>query len=381
MPPGPGTAVPLPAPAASAPGSAIPPAASFNAAAIPLPAPSMPSFNAAAIPLPAPSVPSGAAELPVIALPPPGYTQDLSAEDAAPPPVIELESESIDDEETLEPEAALEEAEIEEDDEEVPAMEAEASLPEIDIGSVTEPEPPPAADEEDETASSGAWTLEGVKVQPPPPAEALEEVPKAPVEEPPAVVAKPRAPIELGELSPESEEPLQLAATWEFVTQGAGAAVHAGHESTPSWESRGVDLETPAASAPEAPGNPQDKVALVPTWSFVPPYQPAEPAVPVPPSPPKPPATVTPLSVLAPELSSPEPTTHRYGITSAASPAVTTTAKYGVGPAASSPLPGFPEVQTDPFEEFVAPEGAPKPPEGAAPASVPWDDNAGDKED
>lgn len=381
MPPVPGEAspsarsaapVPLPAPASPPPAIApVPPAASPNAFAVPLPAPSAPSVSA---------------DLPVIALPAPVYTPELPAEDAAPPPVIELESESIDEEEeTLEPEAALEEAEIEEDDEDAPAVEAEASLPEIDIGTVTEPEPSQeASEEEDETVSSGAWTLDGLKTQPPPPAEAPAEAqaeePEVPEEEePPAVVEKPRAPIDLGELPPEPEEPLQLAATWEFVTQGAGTEVHAGHESTPSWELRGVDLETPAAAAPERPGTPQDEVALVPTWSFVPPYQPGAPAAPVPPSPPKPPATVTALPVLAPELSSPEPTTHRYGITSSASSAVTTTAKYGIAPA-SSPLPGFPEVETDPFEEFAASEAA-KPPEGRAPASVPWDDSAGDKED
>jgi hypothetical protein len=316
-----------------------------------------------------------AADLQVIALPPPAPTPELSAEDSAPPPLIELESESI-DEETLEPEASLEEAEIEEEDEEAPAVEADAALPEIDIGAVTEPEPPEEASGEDETTSSGAWTLDGVKTQARPPAEALAEEPEVPPEAP-AVVEKPRAPIDLGELPPEPEEPLQLAATWEFVTQGAGAEVHAGHESTPSWESRGVELETPAASAAERPGQPQDEVALVPTWSFVPPYQPGAPAAPVPPSPPKPPATVTELPVLAPELSSPEPTTSRYGIASAASSAVTATAKYGVA-APSSPLPGFPEVQTDPFEEFAAQEEAK--PSGPA-ASVPWDDNAGDKED
>lgn len=323
-------------------------------------------------PRPVPSVSPVAAALPVIALPPPASAPEFlaDAEGSAPQPLIELGSESI--EEPVEPEASLEDAEIEEEEEEVSAEEEDtSSLPEIDLEAVSASEPSEEAPEEDETTASGVWSLDGTKAPAPPQAEVQAEALASP-EEPP-VEEKKRAPIDLGELPPESEEPLQLAATWEFVTQGAGAEVHAGHETTASWEERGVDLETPVAAAPEGAGSPQDEVALVPTWSFMPQWQPGTPAAPTPPSPPKPPAPVTALPVLAPELATPEPTTRRYGLTSQA---VTTTAKYGTLPT-SGPMPGFPEVETDPFEEFAASEAA-KPSSEAGAASVPWDDEPED---
>ncbi|QDE96876.1 hypothetical protein BHS05_14040 [Myxococcus xanthus] len=92
----------------------------------------------------------------------------------------------------------------------------------------------------------------------------------------PPVAPTPRAPIELDDLSGASDEPMQLASTWEFVGwQGGDDAGPIGHVPETTWADRGVDLDGPAIS-PAA-----TEVPLASAWDFIQqPWQPtaAEPS-------------------------------------------------------------------------------------------------------
>ncbi|WNZ64946.1 general secretion pathway protein GspE [Myxococcus sp. MxC21-1] len=90
------------------------------------------------------------------------------------------------------------------------------------------------------------------------------------------VAPMPRAPIELDDLSGASDEPMQLASTWEFVGwQGGDDTGPIGHVPETTWADRGVDLDGPALS-PAA-----TEVPLASAWDFIQqPWQPtaAEPS-------------------------------------------------------------------------------------------------------
>ncbi|QDE94075.1 general secretion pathway protein GspE [Myxococcus xanthus] len=87
----------------------------------------------------------------------------------------------------------------------------------------------------------------------------------------PPVVPTPRAPIELDDLSGASDEPMQLASTWEFVGwQGGDDTGPIGHVPETTWADRGVDLDGPAIS-PAA-----NEVPLASAWDFIQqPWQPS----------------------------------------------------------------------------------------------------------
>ncbi|NOK04182.1 general secretion pathway protein GspE [Myxococcus xanthus] len=81
---------------------------------------------------------------------------------------------------------------------------------------------------------------------------------------PPPVAPTPRAPIELDDLSGASDEPMQLASTWEFVGwQGGDDAGSIGHVPETTWADRVVDLDGPAIS-PTA-----TEVPLASAWDFI----------------------------------------------------------------------------------------------------------------
>ncbi|NPC47879.1 hypothetical protein D7X99_00295 [Corallococcus sp. AB032C] len=79
--------------------------------------------------------------------------------------------------------------------------------------------------------------------------------------------ARDRTPIALDDLPTSSEEPMQLASTWEFVGwQGGGDGEGAvGHNPETTWADRVVDLDVPAA----APAASEDGVALASAWEFM----------------------------------------------------------------------------------------------------------------
>ncbi|MBJ6764217.1 hypothetical protein JGU66_25865 [Myxococcaceae bacterium JPH2] len=122
-------------------------------------------------------------------------------------------------------------------------------------GTLTEasPMPMPIAAVQDDAAgpSAPAWGLESAPSEP------------APIPE-----RRIRVPIELDDLGPASDEPMQLASTWEFVGwQGHGEP--AKESSEPAWKGRAVELDAPASAAPEG-----DNVALASAWDFMQPWQP-----------------------------------------------------------------------------------------------------------
>ncbi|RKH57858.1 general secretion pathway protein GspE, partial [Corallococcus aberystwythensis] len=97
------------------------------------------------------------------------------------------------------------------------------------------------------------------------------EEPEAPpkprlVTAPPAPV-RDRTPIALDDLPTSTEEPMQLASTWEFVGwQGGGEGEGpVGHSPETTWADRVVDLDVPAA----APAASEDGVALASAWEFM----------------------------------------------------------------------------------------------------------------
>ncbi|WP_426757403.1 hypothetical protein [Myxococcus sp. Y35] len=76
--------------------------------------------------------------------------------------------------------------------------------------------------------------------------------------------ATPRAPIELDELPGASDEPMQLASTWEFVGwQGNDDSGTIGHASDTTWADRVVDLEGPAVTPPAT------ELPLASAWDFI----------------------------------------------------------------------------------------------------------------
>ncbi|WP_226994404.1 general secretion pathway protein GspE [Myxococcus hansupus] len=78
------------------------------------------------------------------------------------------------------------------------------------------------------------------------------------------VPSTPRAPIELDDLSGTSDEPMQLASTWEFVGwQGGDDTGSIGHTPETTWADRVVDLEGPAV-APAA-----TEMPLASAWDFI----------------------------------------------------------------------------------------------------------------
>ena len=191
-----------------------------------------------------------------------------------------------------------------------------------------EPEPAPAqqprapepakAPPRDETTESGVWALDGSQ-----PKAREAELTAAPPE--PVAEVKPRQPIDLGELPPAPEEPMQLAATWEFM----GMAEAQGHAPGTASEDRGMELESHGAAGTESVGSPHEEVALASTWDFVPQWQPGAPAGTPEPSaaPPAPVAPVPERAVVAPVVSTDAPVNP------------VTTAKFGVGPAQSTDAP------------------------------------------
>jgi hypothetical protein len=140
------------------------------------------------------------------------------------------------------------------------------------------------------------------------------------------VVENPRPPIDLGELPPVPEEPMELAANWEFMSMAEAQATPSAEGS----EERGIELDTTAAPELDYSGDPQEEVALAPAWDFVPQWQPQDPpkpaAPPEPPAPPAPPVLAVPEPL--PELS-PEPEPLAPIPSPAAGAEFTTTGKYG----------------------------------------------------
>ncbi|NNC17555.1 hypothetical protein HJC22_17710 [Corallococcus exiguus] len=101
----------------------------------------------------------------------------------------------------------------------------------------------------------------------PTPAEEPVALPKPRLVAAPPAPVRDRTPIALDDLPTSTEEPMQLASTWEFVGwQGGGEGEGAvGHNPETTWADRVVDLDVPAA----APAAPEDGVALASAWEFM----------------------------------------------------------------------------------------------------------------
>ncbi|MBN8467067.1 hypothetical protein JYJ95_11110 [Corallococcus exiguus] len=101
----------------------------------------------------------------------------------------------------------------------------------------------------------------------PTPAEEPVALPKPRLVASPPAPVRDRTPIALDDLPTSSEEPMQLASTWEFVGwQGGGEGEGAvGHNPETTWADRVVDLDVPAA----APATSEDGVALASAWEFM----------------------------------------------------------------------------------------------------------------
>ncbi|RKG74765.1 general secretion pathway protein GspE [Corallococcus sp. CA049B] len=142
-----------------------------------------------------------------------------------------------------------------------PAEEHRAEVPpefEVALVASTEaaasPAPEPAASQAEDPTPSAAE--EPVALPKP----RLVAAPPAPVRD--------RTPIVLDDLpTSSSEEPMQLASTWEFVGwQGGGEGEGSvGHSPETTWADRVVDLDVPAA----APAASEDGVALASAWEFM----------------------------------------------------------------------------------------------------------------
>jgi hypothetical protein len=185
------------------------------------------------------------------------------------------------------------------------------------------------------------------------------------------VVEAPRPPVDLGELPPVPEEPMQLAANWEFIGM-AEAQVGA---TSALAEERGLELDTAVPSMPDYTGNPEDEVALAPAWDFVPQWQPqqeapkSEPSAPPAPSapsapsaPPEPPAIEEPALAVSPSTSTDVTVTDKYGLSNAR-PAMT--GKYGIASAEpeSSQQPGLGSEEPESTGLFGVMEAEPEAPE------------------
>ena len=85
----------------------------------------------------------------------------------------------------------------------------------------------------------------------------------------PVTPSRARTPIALDDLPASSEEPMQLASTWEFVGWqggGEGEGTTVGHTAETTWADRGVDLDGPATATPSAN---EGGVALASAWEFM----------------------------------------------------------------------------------------------------------------
>jgi hypothetical protein len=173
--------------------------------------------------------------------------------------------------------------------------------------------------------------------------------------------------MDLAELPPAPEEPMQLAATWEFM----GMAEGHGHSATSTSAERGMELDTSTASSADDTGSPHEEVALASAWDFVPQWQPGAPAGSGEASPP-PSAPVAEKAAPSAPLSTDAPVNP------------VTTAKYGIGtaePASPSPFddaPAAPEAKGEPGwdqmfppEQPASPAAAKAPKAPAAPAAEP----------
>ncbi|WP_223742305.1 hypothetical protein [Corallococcus sp. AS-1-12] len=136
-----------------------------------------------------------------------------------------------------------------------PSEEHKAEVPpEFDVALVSpseaSPSPEPSAPQAEAPSSEDPVAL---------PKPRLVVAPPAPVRD--------RTPISLDDLPTSTEEPMQLASTWEFVGwhgggEGEGAV---GHSAETTWADRVVDLDVPAA----APAVSEDGVALASAWEFM----------------------------------------------------------------------------------------------------------------
>jgi hypothetical protein len=258
---------------------------------------------------------------------------ELTPEPAAEPrPAAEARPEA---ELTPEPEAPLAaEVELTPEPEEAPAREVPA------------PEPVKAPPR-DETTESGVWALDGSQPKAP------EAEAPAPAPEPEAV-ARPRQPIDLGELPPAPEEPMQLAATWEFM----GMAEAQGHAAAPTSEERGMELDLSTPSSAGDTGSPQDEVALASTWDFVPQWQPRAPAPSGEASPPS--ASVAEKAAPSAPVVAKAPPSAPVSTEAPVDPV--TTAKYGIG----TGEPAAPEAKADVSWDQMFPPDEPASPAAAA---------------
>ncbi|RYZ37204.1 MAG: hypothetical protein EOO71_28980 [Myxococcaceae bacterium] len=172
--------------------------------------------------------------------------------------------------------------------------------PEFDVAMVTDAEAPPtsqpvlaalpaptspvvtaaAPDVPAPTQAAIAVAESGAPTQTPEPAASVTEAP-APASTPedtalpkprlvvaPApAVARERTPIALDDLPASSEEPMQLASTWEFVGwQGGEGEGTVGHSADSTWADRVVDLEGPTTSTSVSH---EGGVALASAWEFM----------------------------------------------------------------------------------------------------------------
>lgn len=145
-----------------------------------------------------------------------------------------------------------------------PTEERRADLPpefEVALVSSAEPALKPVAEPAPEPDSPSAADAPPTEAAEPaaPPKPRLVAAPPAPVRD--------RTPIALDDLPTSTEEPMQLASTWEFVGwQGGGEGEGAvGHSPETTWADRVVDLDVPAA----APATSEDGVALASAWEFM----------------------------------------------------------------------------------------------------------------
>ncbi|MCE9667206.1 hypothetical protein LY474_05200 [Myxococcus stipitatus] len=87
---------------------------------------------------------------------------------------------------------------------------------------------------------------------------------------PAPVVPTRRAPIELDELPPAEDSPMQLASTWEFVGwQGTDGNTSIGHSPESTWADRTVDIDGPLVREP-AVETPSGELPLASAWDFIP---------------------------------------------------------------------------------------------------------------
>ncbi|RKG76394.1 general secretion pathway protein GspE [Corallococcus terminator] len=145
-----------------------------------------------------------------------------------------------------------------------PAVTASEPEPASESPAVTASEPV-ASTQAPESAASVADTQESAPIS-------EDTAPPKPrlVVAPAPAPARERTPISLDDLPASSEEPMQLASTWEFVGwqggEGEGTGT-VGHSADTTWADRVVDLDGPATSTTPAAG--EGGVALASAWEFM----------------------------------------------------------------------------------------------------------------